>query len=1190
VTPIALAGYGDLRTIGRSGEVLSLIGTRDDGLPVMVRTHASDLPTPVVRELLADQAETARFVRHPSIAPVLDLIELPTRAALVAALPKGTVLSELPARTLSPVEILQLAIDLVPGLAELHVHGVGHGGITIDSVAVDGEHPNLASPWSDGRRTLPADDQKALADLIVAMLQRSSWRIPQGLRVVLDAARHPDAVRRYRSVVGFRHDLQRCRTELAQTDMCTPFAPNLDRFALNWRDPVAAFGLRPLAAQLGETISDLSTRGVPSMVVIEGPAGAGRSSLLHALDDHLGAAGVMRGLARFRTSGETQPLRAPRDLIARVVDDLVTRPPLRDAVAAALGDRLGADVALAAQLAPSLSRVVGLQPAPAEGAALDVAARVEAAGRAIVGAIAEVAQPLVAIFDDADAADAASLAALRVMSTVRGPLVVVLARRTDAAQVAMAEMLDSLEGTGITVDRLTVPPLDRSTMHAMIADGLGLSEGSGAPLANALWARSGGNPGLAIADLQTLLATGDVQVDPHTAEWSWSASALQEAPSPGVTEVTRQRVQRVPPQHRQILCAAAIAGRLATPAVLALALDRSVETTTAVLDRLAADQLLEWRSTGMVQFHDDSLRRAAADHLEGPERSGTRVRLARALMAISARATVDLGAPSDDERFEVLQLLDGHEHALTAEEAATYAAWSEDAARAAHGSGGYGAALELQLRALAVLGPVGWSHEPERMFELHLRAAQNALVVGRTSLVDQLLDTAWAHQPTAMQRVRALRLLGNRWWTRQDQSGGLAEMQSILRDLGERFPSRPTVTQVAREFLVTKRALRGRTPESFLSAPPLEDERVRALLDTMLSGVHLAYTSEPLTHVVLVLRGLRLTARHGVCPASAYFVAGYGLLLCGLGRDLPSGIGYGRAGMALADRHGGAVHTMVTFADNGFVRHWGEPLHDTVAPMLDEYRAGLATGTGGYAHTCGTFAALHSLLSSRPLPRVDDMAAEMIRELEALGEGAFVQRVKLVAQAVSDLRYGVGEREPLDGPLFSAIAWEAAKPRKGEFALMVHTVRAFIALVQGRLDVAAASVRAATPHVRSAPGEAIVGVHSYQLALLGRLGADVDRRAAKRAERRVRRAAAANPYDYGHRIALLDAVGRQGQPAAFDEVAASARRHEALADLAVIAALAERAATDPGEAMRWRAAAIAALRAWGAEGVARSLS
>ena len=87
MTPIALAGYGDLRTIGRSGEVLSLIGTRDDGLPVMVRTHASDLPTPVVRELLADQAETARFVRHPSIAPVLDLIELPTRAALVAAFP-----------------------------------------------------------------------------------------------------------------------------------------------------------------------------------------------------------------------------------------------------------------------------------------------------------------------------------------------------------------------------------------------------------------------------------------------------------------------------------------------------------------------------------------------------------------------------------------------------------------------------------------------------------------------------------------------------------------------------------------------------------------------------------------------------------------------------------------------------------------------------------------------------------------------------------------------------------------------------------------------------------------------------------------------------------------------------------------------------------------------------------------------
>ncbi|MGB8859520.1 MAG: AAA family ATPase [Ilumatobacteraceae bacterium] len=1182
MTALTLPGYRDLQPAAGDGDLSTWIGADATGRRVVVRTHRTDLPTPAIRERLAEHADIVSDVSHPAMASLIELIDLPTRSALVVAHPEGSPLSEVLPTSLAVTDVLAIALDVVPALAELHVRGLGHGAVGVDAVWAAGATAMLTSPWYDGLRPLPSDDQPALARMVETLVRRSGAQMPEGVRAVLDVATDPDPGRRYRSIVGLAHDLARCRDQLLASGRCEQFPPAVDRFALDWRDPSLALGCGSSLEVLSAALRTVVVSGAPLVLVVEGPTGAGRSTVLREFGVHLAGHGVLHGAAQFAPGRDSEPLLAPRQVVAGVVERLLSGPPAtRDHVARLLRDRVGSNGAVAVRLAPSLERMFGAQPDVPEGAVLDTVARVEASARAVITAFGEASPPFVALFDDAERADAASLAAFRGLLTMRSPVLVVLARRTDAVEVGLSELLDVLRGDGVTVRSWTVPPLERSAVREMIGAGLGLPDGIAAPLGDALWVRSGGNPGLAIADLHRLVADGDLAVDPPTAAWTWSARSLGELVPNGVATVHRERLERVAPSHLQVLCAAAVAGQVATPTVLALALDRSLETTSAVLDRLAADQLLEWRRSGVVQFHEDGIRRAAVDRLDGPTRGALRLRVARVVLAGGAGELI----ATEGVRFEVLQLLDGQEHALSEPEATLFVEWCDSAARTAHRSGGFEAALELQLRQLGMTGPMGWATDPDRMFDLHLRVAENALIVGRTSLVDQMLDQAWAHEPSAMQRVRALRLLGNRWWTRQDQSGGLAEMQAILRELGERFPTRPTISHVAREYAATRIALRGRTPQSFLEAPELTDERVRATLDTMLSAVHLAYTAEPLTHMLLVLRGMRLTARHGSCAASAYFVAGYGLLLCGLGRDLQRGIGFGRAGMALADRTGGAVRTMVCFAYNGFIHHWGEPLAATVEPLLDEYRRGLSAGRGGYAHTSGTFAALHSLLSSRPLPRVDELARGMTGDLQRLGEGAFAQRVKLVGQAVSDLRVGIEGRSPLNGELFSVGAWSSAKLRRGEFAMIVYTLRAFVALAHDRPEVAAEAVRAAAPNARTAPGEAIVGVHWFQTALLHRLGEDVDRGAARRAERGLRRAATANPHDYAHRIALIDALADGGSAQGLEAAAAIARQHDALADLCVIAHVAARRAADPGEAQRWRTMAVSALRAWGAEGV-----
>ncbi|MCB0980825.1 MAG: AAA family ATPase [Acidimicrobiaceae bacterium] len=1177
MTSPILPGYGPLLLLTTTGEDGTFRTTEPGGRAVVVHTHVPDLPTPAFRERLRRHRDTLAGVHHTGIAPVVAMIDSPSRCALVASAPASPSLANTDLRSLSLLDVLHVALDLAPALAELHVQGAGHGMIDLFTVHRGaGMHASaeLDCPWPTGGPASPAGDIAALSRLVTTALARGGQRVPPAVSRVLEAATRPGR-QRYRSVVGFARDLERCSDSLRRTGLCAPFEPEVRRLGLAWRDLERPVGLDAVLDTVMEAVG-LGPDGMPGprVVTVDGPSGIGRSTVLGMVENALRQRGVGVAATRFEAV-EAQPMRAPLRLVRGIVDDLEVGPPdVRASVVAALRRRLGTDLGLAVALMPPLARLVGVVPAPAGGGALDMAGRVQNAAREVVAGMVDVVQPYVAVFDDADAADSGSLAMLSLLAGARIPLVLLLGRCTDRP-AALDATLASLAGEDVDVRSVTVPPLGRADFHALVADGLGLDDGAAAALGGALWNRSGGNPGQAIADLHALIATRAVRVDAASGVWSWDDAALAGG-AVSLVEADRRRVAALAPSALGVLQAVASAGSLGTPQVIAEALDLPADATIAALDRLATDHLVVWRDQPAARIPDGGVRQAAVESLESATSAQLRLRLARAVMATRVRS---LGAPAVGaaERFELLQLLEGSEHALSADESTWYITWCEEAARLAHGGGAYAAALDLQLRAITQLGPVAWRDQPARMFELHLRAAENALVIDRTGLVDQLLDSAWAHHPTPMERVRAMRVLGNRWWTRQDQRGGIAEMQSLLRELGERFPTKPTGYHVARELMATRMAIRGMEPEQFVTAAPLRDELVRAKLDTMLSAVHLAYTTEPLTHVLLVLRGLRLTARHGVDASSAYFVAGYGLLMCGLGRQLELGVRYGRAGLALAERSDGMVRTMVEFAHHGFVRHWGEPLAGTVQPLLAEFRRGLAVGRGGYAHSAGAFAALHGLLAGQPLPDVVELTAELSTELLRLEEYAFAQRVAVVAQAAADLVGGLDGREPLCGEQFDAAGWLAARRRRGDLVLIVHTLQAHVALAHGRLEDAAGFVAAAAPHVRMAPGEVVVGVHHFQAALLEALGTEGAPR-SRRSLVALRRAAAANPMDHRHRLAMVEAVGSAEHMAA---AAVAARDHGHLADHALACLLVERVA--PGGS--WRAARAAALHAWGADGV-----
>ncbi|MFP4513402.1 MAG: diguanylate cyclase domain-containing protein [Acidimicrobiales bacterium] len=1162
-----LAGFTDLTLLDQLGETVVVRARDTDDEHVIIKTHASNLPHADARERLRREHDTTAAARNEHLVQARALIDQPNRAALVLSDPGDRSLATHLAEDEPTLpDLLDVAVDVADALVALHAAGVAHRGVDAHHImvtatgavlvdlydgcvagrtprrATQGLHPAPEQLGSDLLPATTASDQYSLATTVDLACRQLGWEIPPGLRSILDQATRADPHHRYRSALGLRRDLVRARDSLRRDDECPAFDLSTECPRLRWEDPPELVGRDGVLEELRSHIDAVATDGTGRVVVVRSEPGTGASSLAAALCDQLADAAILSGLGQFEKGGPVLPLQAPVELMEQVVALLLATPEeIVERLRTDLIQRLGTDLPLATQIIPALEPLVGAQPSPPDTAPEEAISRVERAVRVAIATIAHSLPPLVAVFDDADRADRSSLRTLEILAghPEVGPLAVILV--SDHRSRRLDPLLDQLRRQEVDVREMVLAPLTPLAISELLALGTGSSVQHVTPLGEAVWARSGGSPTVALDDIWQLTTSGHLWIDVAAARWTWDDEALVVVEPDDLDTVSARRIDHLEPELRDVVSATAVAGRAASVEMLAEWAGCDHDTMIRLVDRAVDARVLVRHPVDhqhRVLCADNSIRRAALDALHGDAFDELRHAVARAIVATAPRDPAGAPMVDDESRFVLIDLLRGQPSLeQPGEDRRLFLRLCEEAGRHAHRNAAFQEALDFQLTALALLSSDGWRSDPDLTFELHLRAAEHALILGRAGLVDDLLDRMGLDDLAAAQRVRALRILGTRAWTRGDLDTGLESLRTILAELGEPIPDPVGWADIGREYLAVRRALTGTEPESLLTAPVLTDERVAAALEAMLACVHLAYVDQPLTHMWLVLRGTQLTARYGVGDASAYYLTGYGMLNLSLPAGIGTGLRFGHVGRELASRSSAGVDTMVAFAHDAFVRHWGEPLGDTIEPLQERFLDSVATRQRGYGLSGGTFAVLHGLLASRPLPRLDQQAAASADDLAALDEHRFRVRVEIIRQAIVDLVDGPGGTI-LSGRHFDVEEWSSGRQRGGELAMIVHTVRALVALCVGDGDSMRRSTTAAGRLVRTAPGQAVLGQHWYHEAYLDAVAfADarsrrerLSRRArSERSLRRLRSLAHHAPANAGHRVALIEAIVAEGR-------------------------------------------------------------
>ena len=363
-------------------------------------------------------------------------------------------------------------------------------------------------------------------------------------------------------------------------------------------------------AVLGECLSGVE-RGEAGMLLVEGPAGIGKSSLLAEARVMAGRMGVRALFGEASDTHETVPFAPLLDAT------LGSDPPI--------GDRESARM-LSEQPYWMLDELQGAL----EAAALE--------------------RPLVLVIDDVHWADSGTLGALTALPgrLVGSPILWILARRGDGGRARVRESMARLERGGAR--RLRIPPLSEQAVAAVVADVVGAEPATGLL---AVASGASGVPFLLVELLEGLKEEGRLRVQDGRAEVVGHVLPRR------LNDSMRDRLDRLSGDAAQAIRVASVLGPRFSAGQLAAMLQRRPSAIVAAVDEgMRTDFLID--AGGLLGFRHSLLRQAVRETLPGSlrralQREAATVLLESGAAAVEVAEQLAEGAePGDREAIEKL--------------------------------------------------------------------------------------------------------------------------------------------------------------------------------------------------------------------------------------------------------------------------------------------------------------------------------------------------------------------------------------------------------------------------------------------------------------------------------------------------------------------------------------------------------
>lgn len=985
--------------------------------------------------------------------------------------------------------------------------------------------------------------------------------VPRGLSDIIMKLLAKNAEERYGSAQSITADLIRCRGLLKIGKKQFYFQPGRDDHPTTLAIPAKLYGRNDEIALFRQIYSQVAG-GQRRLLLISGPAGIGKTLLAEEMERVVREQGGLFVGGSYQRLNQQVPysgiIQALKQLALRLLsEDQPSLDRWRCQIASVLGDQ-GREIV---EMIPEFAPVIGPKSLITGLTLEEDRNRFYLMFENFISVFAQAVRPLVLFLDDLQWADHASLALTQhlIASPISGALLIAGAFRDDEPGTAnpVFRELPASEEVRDRVDTIALAPLTKAVFNEFFAGCLNCSARGAMPLATWVHTRAMGNPLHAKAIISSLHDQKILQFDLSRQAWQWSMADVAGACLPdSVSDLLAEKFRCLCGSTRKNLAYGAYIGSVFAIATLAKLVDEPVATVTAALQKAVDAGLLvmpaptSFENGGdphrdpvvTCRFAHDRIHAAAYDCIAAPQRPALHQQIGELL----------LQGLTDDQVEEAIFEIVGHlNHAIPgldrASDRVRLATFNLSAGNKARRRLAFDPAYRYFSTGIDLLEgghqprptppsvlAAPWKAHYALMLALYTGALEAAYLTARFDQVDRLSALLLSRAEVLLDKIRVYQIKVQACHARNQIKEAIAVALHALSLLGIEIPAAPGRRHIVMEYIKTRALLKNRPPESLAALPAATDPQHVAALNILRSTLLPANYVDTNLFPILILKGIRISVKHGQTGDSAFAYAGYGVLLCGILGKPEAGYQYGCLATQMLERFqavefGAKILTTVSI----FTTHWRQHLRETLAPLLRAYEAGLKTGDFEFAAVAIRNHAFFQFLTGVNLAEVDQQSVISRQALLRLKQYTALNYHHCLMQAVSNLiktrrhpqrLIGAHYNENIQVPLL-----QKAADARGLFYF--YLLKAMLGCLFERREPALESILQAQGFLSNIAGTtAMVQFHFYSalihLSVLAGAGQPLRRQYLKSVTaslKRLRQSALSAPVNYENKYRLVQA-------------------------------------------------------------------